>query len=732
MLRPGKRGRRVARHTLIVFALLITCLGVTTAISYRSPDTLWNNVGSSATALEFRDRSGEPLSATFQNRWNLQRPLALHEIPTLLKTAFILSEDKRFYEHSGVDWTARFHALYQWATTGQMHRGASSISEQVVRILNPRPRTLWSKWMETVEVLALESHKDKDSILEFYLNQVPYAANRRGVAQAADYYFRRDIGTLSPREMLTLVVLVRAPSRFDPYGDRAYVDKGTLRLGTLLKFRAAITPEQYDALEQEDLTFARAELPVEARHFLRFVKKREEGVPHPSAVVTTTLDAGLQEKFSDMLRERVSFLASQGVNHAALLVADHQTHEILAWATEGEGCAASGYRNKGCALDMVTRPRQPGSALKPFLYATALAKGWTAATLIKDTPYSEAVGRGLHEFTNYSHQFYGPVTLRQALANSLNIPALRTIRYVGVEPYLARLHKLGFDSLTRDAAIYDEGLALGNGEVTLFELVQAYATLANGGLWQPLIYLPTPQQDRKPRRVFSEEVATLMGNILSDPFARQWEFGVDSVLNFPTQTAVKTGTSTGYRDAWAVGYNYRYVVGVWMGNLNHEPMEKVTGSTGPSLLLRSIFQQLTSGQQTRALPLSAHLETHDICVPMKDAPCVETTEYFIPGTYPLKKVTHAPHRLAIVRPTAGLEMAIDPRIPRSMQKFEFVVTGTQPGDNLLWILDGKELARTTRQTLRWTLEKGTHQLQVKRVNAETKSTALPPVSFTVK
>ncbi|ETW95517.1 MAG: hypothetical protein ETSY1_30310 [Candidatus Entotheonella factor] len=518
------------------------------------------------------DRHGTPLSITFQNTWNLHHIVPLHDIPTLLQHAFLLAEDQRFYQHGGVDWRARAHALWQNLRALRIVRGASTISEQVVRMLHPRPRTLWARWLETFEAAQLERRFHKTDILAFYLNQVPYARQRRGVVQAARIYFDRDLETLSPKEMLALAVLVRAPSRLDLTRHPQSIEPAIQRLGNRLRNASLLTASEYRRLLNEPFQLQSPTLPVQASHFVRHITASRPTHLTPR-IVHTTLDAALQARAQALLDRRLKDLEAQHVTHAALLIVDHQRNDILAWVNTG-----------GSAIDAVITPRQPGSTLKPFLYALAVQKGWTAATLIDDAPLAQAVGVGLHHYHNYSRTHYGPLRLREALGNSLNIPAIRTIAFVGVQPFLTHLYQLGFQSLTQHPNHYGDGLALGNGEVTLYELVQAYATLARHGVFRPFRTTFTPGiQATSERRIYNLEVSTLIAHILSDSQARQREFGRGTLLHFPVQTAVKTGTSTDYRDAWAIGFSHRHTVGVWMGNLTQRPTRGLTGSTGPAL-----------------------------------------------------------------------------------------------------------------------------------------------------
>lgn len=708
--------RWVARGLLILLLILIG----KTAIDYASPYRDFHSIRSDANAIQILDRHGQPLTFTYQNRWNTSDAIALHQMPELLQNAFIASEDKRFYQHSGVDWLARGSALWHRWTQGYAARGASTITEQVVRMIHPRPRTFWSKWMEGLESLSLESSVSKPAILEFYLNQVPYAANRRGVVQAARYYFNRDINTLNTKEMLALAVLVRAPSKFDLYDGKIQIEESIKRLAETMVQAGQMDEALLLGLSRYDLALESASLSVQAFHFVDYIRDHA-GASHGGgqAKMVTTLDGSLQRFVQDLLESRLQALASRQITQAAALVVDHQTHEILAWVSVGKDCRSSNNQAPGCKIDMVTVPRQPGSALKPFLYAAALEKGWTPATMIEDAPFSDMVGRGIHHFHNYSNTYYGRVSLRTALGNSLNIPALHAINFVTPTSYLATLHALGFSTLRRGADFYDDGLALGNGEVSLLELVQAYSTLANRGILQPLTMSFYHDDPVTSRRVYSEEVSSLIGNILSDPWARQLEFGRSSVLNLPTQTAVKTGTSTDYRDAWAVGYNHRYVVGIWMGNADYTPTDGITGSLGPSLALRGIFNELNQHGETAPLFLSPKLVTRDVCIdgdsPADEkADCPKRSEYFMADFLPHQPATTPPPHTAaaiqIARPTSNLEMAFDPRIPPEKQAFEMRLSGVLDTDQVEWMVDDQRFAKTMGAKFLWPISRGRHSV----------------------
>ena len=677
------------------------------------------------------DRQGQPLGVSYQNQFNLSDRRALHDVPDILRHAIVTAEDRRFFEHDGVDWQARGGALLQNLRAGRFVRGASTITEQVVRILHPRPRSLWSRWIEGFEARRLEQQASKGQILEFYLNQVPYAANRRGVAQAARYYFNRDLQTLTKKEMLALAIFPRAPSALDPRKKPEAINSRVQYLAVAMEGRGELPQGEALRLRSQPLGVEEASPLLNAGHFISYIR---ETIPYrlsEHGTLQTSLDGGLQKQVQTLVDERVKTLKRKNVHNGAALVVDYQSGEILAWVVAG---ATSKDQTQGSAIDAVRTPRQPGSSLKPFLYALALDSGWSPATELDDAPMAEAIGTGLHDFHNYSHTFYGKISLREALGNSLNIPALETIGFVTPERYLDKLHDLGFASLTQPAAFYKDGLALGNGEVSLLEMVRGFSVLANHGQFRPLTPLSQASYIRQSQKIYSPEAASLIGNILSDPFARRREFGAGSVLNLPTQTAVKTGTSTDYRDAWVLGYNARYTVGVWLGNLDQMPMDGVTGSTGPALVLRSIFAELETRQQPKPLWLSPRLQLRDVCSGNESTSnCYPHTDYFMPDTVAprLEKPT-PPEAIKVVRPTEGLQLAYDPRVPRDVQAFEFVASAVSPGNQIAWMLNGKSIASSTSGRFLWPVERGSHTLLAQELGKSGNIMSAKTVHFIVK
>jgi len=670
---------------------------------------------------QVRDRGGAPLTVTYHNDWNYHDRLELHAIPMLLQQALVTSEDRRFWEHRGVDWPGRLHAAWQNLKAGAVVRGASTLSEQVVRMLTPRPRTLWSRWLEGWDAGRLEARFGKAAVLAFYLNQVPYGDRRRGVVQAARHYFGRDLATLSEAETLALAVVVRAPAHLDPARHPARLAARVLQLGGRLHAAGLLDDAQLAALEQPLPRPAEGDRVVQAEQFVAWVEAQNPGPPPER--LETTLDGALQEQVQALLETRLADLAARQVSAGAVLVADHQRGEILAWVN-GRSAAT---RGRDAAIDAVRTPRQPGSALKPFVYALALEDGWSAATLLDDAPLASPVGAGEHPFHNYSRSHYGPLRLRDCLGNSLNIPAVLAARQVGVPRLLALLRKGGFESLARDADVYGLGLALGNGEVTLLELVTGYAALARGGLYLPLRGLRHAPGEAA-RRLVSPESAALIADILADPDARLLEFGRSSVLNLPYPVAVKTGTSTDYRDAWAVGFDHRYVVGVWLGNLDRTPMLNVTGAGGPALVLRGVFGELARWEEPRPLPRSPTLRQVTICRTSgrcAGAACPSRPEWFRPGRLPgpceldhgagaaeaRPRAPVAPaEAFRLLQPSDGLHLARDPRIPDALERYPLRLPEGLAPQRTEWLIDGRVVGTTGPGESRWLwpLEPGPH------------------------
>ena len=729
------RGRRRVRLWRAVLGCVLAAAALLAAATWASlrefPDDL-NSLAGTAVKSQVLARDGTPLSYTLENAWNTTDTVPLTAVPTLLQTAFIVAEDQHFYQHHGTDWPARCAALWLDVREGAAIRGASSTTEQVVRMIHPRPRTPWSRWVEGFEAARLEARFSKRQILEFYLNQVPYTERRRGVVQAARFYFNRGLDTLSPGEQLTLAVLVRSPAGMDL---RRHAPRARRALGQLadrLQQRGALTEAELAQVRAGPWVLDASPPALEASHFVSHALNVAHSGP-VTAQIRTTLDPNVQPTAQKILDGALTGLAKRHVRDGAVLIIDHRRNEILGWvvgrAQPTGGAAASGDGASGNAggaaadaaadqtvgYDTVLTPRQPGSTMKPLLYALALERGWTAATLIDDAELSESVGAGQHTFHNYSHRHYGPLRLRETLGNSLNIPAVKTLKFVGGDAFMERLHAVGITSLTNHPEFYGDGLALGNGEVSLYEMAQAYTVLAREGRYQPLTLLANDSAPRPDVRVYTPQVATLVGNILADPEARMLEFGRG--LQFPVETAIKTGTSTDYRDAWAIAFDYQHTIAVWMGNLDGSAMDGITGAVGPAMVLRSLFSEINRNQDTRPLALAQDLVLAKICRQdgrLANDACNSTNEWFVPGTVPPPTNTlkqDAAPQFRLIQPTAGLQVAHDPRIPSEFEALPMQIAPVPGFQRVDWYVDGILAASTKETRYPWPLRGGAHSVR---------------------
>lgn len=671
------------------------------------------------------DSEGQPLSSHYLQRWNTADRLPLAQVPAFLKLAMVSAEDRRYWQHGGIDWRARVSAIGQFLRAGRAVRGASTISEQVVRLLHPRPRTVWSRWVEGFEAMRLEARFPKQEILEFYLDQVPYGANRRGIRQAARHYFGREPATLSESEMLALAVMPRAPSRLDPLRDAKALRGPMQRVARRMADDGLIAADRVAVLAATPTALQANDDSVPAAHFVAEARRRAVAGSHER--LRTTLDSALQRDAQRLLEQRLRDLSKVGVRQGALLVVALDGNRVRSWNVAN---LAAGDSEIG--IDTVLTPRQPGSALKPFVYALALEHGWTAATRIADDPTAAHVGDGLHPYRNYSRLNYGEVSVREALGNSLNVPAVKALQFVGGERFLGLLRQLGMSGLTAHPDFYGDGIALGNGEVSLAQLVGGYAALAKQGRAQALSLFEDGRDAGSATAVLSRESASIITDILSDPRARLLEFGDGGLLRFPGQTAVKTGTSSDYRDAWCVAYNHAFVVGAWMGTLDGAAMDGVTGSIGPALLVRSVFGLLDRRSPPQALALSPTLEARLI----RDVDGGERREWFAPGTAPAADAARpatwggsAPSTPSLLQPFEGLRLALDPRVPADQQALEFQLAAVAGDEAVRWFVDDAVIGASSGPTIQWPLQRGEH---VARAEAADGRWRTPSVRFRVK
>lgn len=699
----GRSGRRLALWlTVAVLAVLAAVPPLLAAL----PGIGWTPPAFERVRAEWRpsdawllDRHGEPLHALrmdFRQRRAAWVPL--EAVSPALVRAVIAAEDRRFHRHGGVDLLALAAAARQ-TLTNSARRGASTLAMQVAGLIDPAleagpaGRGPGRKLRQILAGWRLQNQWGRERVLEAYLNLAPSRGELRGVGALALGLFAKRAAALDRQESALIAALLPAPSAPAPrvlartcrlLGMQAAEPGCTALAG---RFSAALAAPM-----------ARWPAPADALHLAR------RALHTPGQRVSTTLDARVQRLAHRALRDRLAALAGRNARDGAALVVDNGTGEVLAWV------GSAGPASRAPRVDGVLARRQAGSTLKPFLYGLALERRLlTAASLLEDTPLALDTGVGIYAPNNYDRDFRGLVSVRTALAASLNVPAVRTLDLLGVAAFHDRLRALGYDTLEREPDHYGWSLALGSAAVSLLEQVGAYRSLATGGLggalrWQgPAAAAPAAPA----RRVLPAGVAWLVADILADPAARSRGFGLGSVLAPRFWAAVKTGTSKDMRDNWCLGFSERYTVGVWTGNFEGDAMHGVSGLSGAAPAWLDIMTALHAAEASVAPPPPAGLRRQWVRYAGDIEPA--RREWFLSGTGSgvVRPPDPAHREPRIVSPPDGLILALDPDIPPTRERVPLSAHPERPG--LRWRLDGVLLERGVRA---WRPRPGRHVLQL--------------------
>jgi penicillin-binding protein 1C len=655
-MKPGRKALAFA-----ALGVLLPCLALVISAVFE-PLPVGLGEQSSTRSLEILDRNGRLLRVVRTREGELAAPVRLKDVSSFVVPALLAAEDARFYSHPGVDPLAIGRALGQAVLARKVVSGASTLTQQLARTVVARPRTVAGKWREMAIALRIEHELDKELILEEYLSRVEFGPNVRGIEAASSYYFDKPARELSLAEAAALVSLPRGPSLYDPRRGSDRLLRRRDRVIERLRGLKLVPPAAIDRALATPLVLSRAQATGGVEHFASaLVQGKLAGDTSGRSKIRTTLDADLQREVETLARRAVAELTAERATALSVLVVDNATGEVLSYLGSPEFLSPLGGQNDG------TRAlRQPGSTLKPFVYAAAIAElGMTGATLLPDLElYRAEAGGGVYAPKNYDRRFHGPVRLREALASSLNVPAVWTAEKVGVDRVLGLLRRLGFESLREDAEHYGPALALGDGEVRLSELVNAYATLARGGEFRPLVYQLGDGAAGEPRRVLDEKTAALVTSMLSDRTARAASFGLGGVLELPFETAVKTGTSKGLRDNWTLGFTRELTVGVWVGNFDGTPLVRSSGVTGAGPLFREVMLAAMrhaagspegDGRATSALGGDGLVDV-EVCAlsgKLPHADCAHRIqEPFVPGTEPRERCDM--HERVRVEPESGL------------------------------------------------------------------------------
>ncbi len=640
---------------------------------------------------------------------------SLKNISPALRMAVVRAEDKRFDEHTGVDYKSAAGAVLEGLTSESL-RGASTITMQLASLLNQElqakkeRRSIWQKGKQVLKAWEIEKGWSKQEILEAYLNLVTFRGELQGIAVASRGIFGKDPHGLDQSESLILASLIRAPN--------ASPSELIKRVSHLKKEMDWQVGEEEIVLRVRQLVLGpnlpRPRMDL-APHLARQLIK---GASHGSTV-TSTLDSQIQRFALDRLVHHLFTLRMQNVKDGVVLIVENQTGNVLAYVSYSGEPLSSRFVNG------VQAKRQAGSTLKPFLYGLAFDQRiLTPASLLDDSPLDIAVISGIYQPENYDSRFKGFVTSRIALASSLNVPAVKALSLVGIDPFLNKLRQLGMKGLNESGDFYGFSLALGSADISLWELTNAYRTLANEGIWSGLRLIPDEPTSAQKKQIFSKEATFIISDILSDREARSLTFGLENPLSTRFWTAVKTGTSKDMRDNWCIGYSRQYTVGVWTGNFTGEPMWNVSGVTGAAPIWIEVMNFLHRNHPSIKREVPPGLVRREVEFPQGVAPPRE--EWFIRGTEPPSKDQKiGQFNPRIVYPPSGTVIALDPDIPPELQKI-FFISQTNEND-FRWVLNGS-LMETKGKTIPWTPKAGKYSLAL----AEGEEKILDYVYFEVR
>jgi penicillin-binding protein 1C len=737
---PAKRLKKLSR----AFCKIVLVIAILGALGWWSLGFIADPLAQPPKwdyTVTLTDRHGLALREVWPPPMNRRENRLLSEFSPHLVAAVIATEDKRFRYHLGVDPMAIVRAFSQNLSQGEVVSGASTITMQLARLslgLAPGPRTLKRKLREVYLALLIERHHSKDEILALYLNSAPVGGPNLGFQAAAIAWLGKSASQLSPAEAAFLAGLPARPGLPPNPSPKSLARKNMIL--ARLNNSGYLNVDEYQRAKAETLILAGAQRSFLAPHFTERVAKNL--TDSPPKVITTTLDMDLQRRVERLAALTVEKFKPLGLRQVALVVLSLPEREVLAYVG-----SADFFDPEEGQIDGVITPRQPGSALKPFIYAHALETGAiNASSLINDEPINFVIDDGSYSPRNYSGASHGPVQARLALASSLNVPAINLTSHLGVESVLDYLRKLGLNSLDRSAAHYGLGLALGGGEVTLLELTTAYAALADQGrLKLPVMTLTNAKETSGSvvRWVIDPAVTFIISDILADDEARSTGFGPNGPLATPFRASVKTGTSKNYRDNWCLGYSDGFVVGVWAGNFQNSPMGQVSGLTGAGHLWREVVNLMAELKPPLpVITIPPGVKSVAVC-PISGLPagpdCPNAQrEYFLekaaigtpcqhnhmtltqaglnlsPGEVPVVGLIN---HFGFLDPKSGEIFAWDPDLPPRYQVIKATVQSTPDLDELVFSYNGHEIARrevsgSSKASVNVSLTKGNQLLEV--------------------
>lgn len=610
------------RNTLIISAVI--CLGI------AGLDAIFPFHPQIRSGTVVTDNNGKALTAFLSpdDKWRF--PVRLTEVSPVFIKAVILKEDKRFRWHFGIDPLAIARASLANLLQGRRTSGASTITMQVARLLEPRPRTLWSKLIEALHAVQLEMHYSKDEILEMYLWLIPYGGNVEGIRAATMFYLGTSPDRLSAAEAAALLVVPNRPTSLRLGGDDASLRSARNTWIERLRTEGILDDDAAAAALSEPVVLRRTPTPRRAWH----LSVRLASASATDGVVRSSIDGTMQHAVEALTHRHVERLRMMGITNASVIVVDNATRRVVSYVGSADPTDVPSMGQ----VDGVRAIRSPGSTLKPFIYALAVDRGlMTPRTMLEDVP----VSFDGYAPENFDRTYMGAMTMERALAMSRNVPAVSTLERIGIASLLDMLHRADVRSVARQRT--GLSIALGGCGIQLDELVGLYAALANGGLWSPLVWTANAQQRADTVRLISRPSAYMISDVLTTASRPDLPNGVDVSADLP-RIAWKTGTSYGRRDAWSIGYNRRYTVGVWVGNFDGSGNEMLTGSQCATPLLFDVFRSIDHSMDDRWLERPASLDLRFVCalsgLPPADSCTNQMLDAFIPGVSTGERCRH--------------------------------------------------------------------------------------------
>jgi penicillin-binding protein 1C len=620
--------KRAWPRRVLLAAALFTLLAFAGLVGFRLLDAWFPFPLASLhppVATMVTDERGEPLRCFLPPDEQWRFPVRLNEAAPVLKKTLLASEDRHFYRHPGVNPLAILRALLMNIGHLRVVSGGSTITMQVARLADPKPRTVLSKIQEAFRALQLERIYSKRELFEFYLNHTPYGRNIVGVAAAAYFYFGKAPDKLSLGESALLAVIPRAPGRYDPVRNPTAAKAARDGLLDRLEGQGVFPQDEIEAARLQPLPEAIRKPPIIAPHFCELILRQNQEKHGGQAYsrVKTTIDRRVQRVAAEKVLERIGWVRDQGLENVAVVVLESESRKLRAMV----GSADFFDMSKHGMINGALIRRSPGSTLKPLLYAKAMDAGLLVPqSMLLDIP-TEFAG---YSARNYDGQYRGRITVEDALIHSLNVPAVRLLSVLGVPEFYELLKAGGISTLNRPASSYGLPLALGGCEVTLLDLTNLYASLAASGVHRAVALQPEssdPDESRKAsrsrfrlqdqdpatgKRILSGEASYLTSRILGkverSDLPQAWSLTRDAPA-----VAWKTGTSFGHRDAWAVGFSSKYTIGVWVGNLDGRAVKGISGAKQAGPILFDLFRALESGGAELPRPESLDIEEIEVC-----------------------------------------------------------------------------------------------------------------------